>query len=63
MSSPAELGLPAKFSEFRKGQEDCALDLVVDELRFSSLSAPTGTGKSLIYMAMSKIMGSRPFSF
>ncbi len=59
MSTPAELGLPAKFSSFRKGQEDCALELVADELRFSSLSAPTGTGKSLIYMAMSKIMGVR----
>lgn len=56
---PAHIGLPAKFSSFRRGQEATFLSLLETERRFSLLSAPTGTGKSLIYMALARATGWR----
>jgi Rad3-related DNA helicase len=57
--TPLECGLPRKFTEFRPGQLESAFDLVSSEKRFSLLAAPTGTGKSLIYMAVSRLLGAR----
>lgn len=57
--APADLGLPAKFVSFRGGQDDCAITLASSTKRFSLLSAPTGTGKSLIYLSAAKMLNAR----
>ena len=54
---PTDLGLPAKFPTFRPGQYATAVDLAASEKRFSLLAAPPGSGKSLIYMAVAKLLG------
>jgi len=56
---PTDLGLPAKFVEFRPSQLRSSLDIASDERRFSLLSAPTGVGKSLVYMAVSQMTSGR----
>lgn len=56
---PQDVGLPGKFREYRPGQDDCAFALATGPKRFSLLSAPTGTGKSLIYMTVAKLLGAR----
>lgn len=57
--SPAELGLPDKFGEFRPQQPPAILHLANNEKRFGILSAPTATGKSLIYMSLPRLMKKR----
>jgi Rad3-related DNA helicase len=49
--TPADLGLPAKFTAFRTGQADLVHSLAERDYRFDLLSAPTGSGKSVIYVA------------
>lgn len=57
--SPSDLGLPAKFSSFYPNQERLILNIAASDYRFSGLSAPTGTGKSLIYVGVAKMLGGR----
>jgi Rad3-related DNA helicase len=59
--TPRDLGLPAKFARFWNGQEDLITRLACNEsgCRFSLLSAPTGSGKSVIYMATAAMAGTR----
>lgn len=56
---PSDLGFdPSFFPEYRERQFNAALNLTTPE-RFSMLSAPTGTGKSLIYMTASRLLDAR----
>lgn len=57
--SPADLRLPAKFTRYYPGQERTILDLACSDKRFSLLCAPTGAGKSLIYMSLGRMTGGR----
>jgi ATP-dependent DNA helicase DinG len=57
--SPQDLGLPAKFSSYRAGQADAILNIAASRKRFSLLSAPTGAGKSIIYMSIAQMLGAR----
>lgn len=58
--TPDDLGLPTdKFPSFRKAQLRPISAIAESQKRFSILSAPTGTGKSLIYIAISRLMGAR----
>jgi Rad3-related DNA helicase len=56
---PVDLGLPAKFAQFRRGQSDTALGIACADKRFYLLSAPTGSGKSIIYMAVARLLDTR----
>ncbi len=56
---PTDLDLPERFADWRPGQADTVLDLAADDTRFSLLSAPTGSGKSLIAMALSRVLDTR----
>lgn len=63
MLDPRDLGLPPHFEEWREGQDDIVLELMESEKPFKALVAPTGVGKSLIYMAYAKAlakMAARP---
>ena len=57
--APLDIGLPPKFAEYRQGQLDPALDIVASDRRWQYLSAPVGTGKSLTYMTVAKLMEAR----
>jgi Rad3-related DNA helicase len=57
--SPVGLGLPAKFTEYRKHQLDTALSIAASDKRFQCLSAPVGVGKSLLLMTLAKLMDAR----
>lgn len=54
--SPEALGI-AGFPSFRAGQFSIAADIATSSTRFRLLSAPTGTGKSLIYRTASVLAG------
>lgn len=56
---PSDLGLPPKFTAFRRGQFDAALDAATAEVRFVMLSSPTGSGKSVIYMTAAQLLDAR----
>ena len=53
---PADLGLPEKFETWRPGQIDAIMKLCASDARVSALRAPPGTGKSLIYMAVQRLL-------
>lgn len=55
--SPAHLGLPKQFSTYRPGQAEAIDFALSSDRRFTGLSAPTGIGKSLIGMTVSKALG------
>lgn len=57
--TPADLGLPGKFSRWRKGQEDAVIDTAMSLLhgkRFYVSAQPTGAGKSVFYVALSRLL-------
>ena len=56
--SPIELGLPAKFRKWRYGQA-AAVQRIVETEGLTPLNLPTGSGKSLIYVAAAKLLGGR----
>jgi Rad3-related DNA helicase len=59
--SPSEIGMPSTFPAWRTGQGE-AIDRVVDafqDKRFVVLCAPTGAGKTGIYIAVALLMGWR----
>jgi ATP-dependent DNA helicase DinG len=57
--SPKDIGLPAKFSEWRPGQ-DAAFDwLLQSSRRFSAVAIGTGVGKSALGVAYARAMGLR----
>lgn len=56
---PSDLGFDSTlFATYREQQLDAAIQLT-SEHRFSMLSAPTGAGKSLIYMTAAQLLGAR----
>jgi Rad3-related DNA helicase len=57
--SPVEFGLPAKFTDWRKSQFDVVNWIVDNPARFIMVCAPTGAGKSLMYMAAAHLSGMR----
>ena len=56
---PADIGLPAKFTTFRQGQLDAAINIASSEKRFVLDCQPTGAGKSIIYMAVHRLLEAR----
>lgn len=53
--SPGELGLPAKFDCWRPNQEEALRLLLASTKRVKALSAPTGFGKTAVYIAYALI--------
>lgn len=60
---PSDLGLPAKFAEFRSypgfDQFQTALGLATNPERFQILNAATGSGKSATYAAVGALRQAR----
>ncbi|HEC62674.1 MAG TPA: hypothetical protein ENI27_10555 [bacterium] len=54
MKTPQELKLPEKFTAWRPGQGELVEKIARSQEKFFLLDAPTGTGKSLIGMAVHK---------
>ena len=57
--SPASLGLPARFTEFRSAQLQALERIKASTKRFILLQAPTGSGKSLIVAAAQRLLRTR----
>lgn len=57
--SPQDLSLPTKFSSFYPWQEKAIIDLCASEYRTSLLSAPTGTGKTLLSISVARMLNYR----
>jgi ATP-dependent DNA helicase DinG len=55
LPKPFVLGLPDRFESWRPGQEDAALRAVESTKRFVVLALPTGSGKSLAYLAAAQL--------
>jgi Rad3-related DNA helicase len=56
---PNVWGLPFRFSEWRKHQDEATQSLLDDEPRFLAQNCPTGFGKSLVYLTAAKILDRR----
>lgn len=56
---PADIGLPPRFAEFRRGQFDAAVNIAASDKRFVLDCQPTGAGKSIIYMAVHRLLEAR----
>lgn len=56
---PREVGMPAKFTAWRPRQDEAIFKTAECDKRFVVICAPTGSGKSLTYMAATHIMGVR----
>lgn len=57
--TPADLGLPSsRFPSYRPGQLDTILEITTSPRRFRLLSAPTGAGKTAIYMSLPSMLNS-----
>jgi Rad3-related DNA helicase len=57
--TPDLLGLPEKFTEFRQGQLYALDRSIVSDKRFIGHAMPTGSGKSLYYIAQALMEGKR----
>lgn len=55
--SPADCGLPAKFSRWRSSQEQAIHRMLTSTKRVTAISAPTGFGKSPAYVAYALLSG------
>lgn len=56
MRSPQSLGLPAKFDRWRPHQLDATMTIAASGDGFDGLNAPTGSGKSAIYMSVARLL-------
>lgn len=56
---PSDLSLPPKFEHYWPGQNDVIANVAASDKRFTLLSMPTGSGKSLIYMSIAKLLNAR----
>lgn len=56
---PADIGLPPKFTTWRPKQAEAIVAAAESDKRFVVLCMPTGSGKSLTYMALAKLTGYR----
>lgn len=59
MLTPSLLSLPAKFSSYWNGQSDTILSITSSLSRFILLDAPTGAGKSIIYISAAQLLHAR----
>lgn len=59
MIEPRDMGLPDKFSGWRNGQWTAISDMVNTPHRFFLANLPTGSGKSVCYIALSRLHGGR----
>jgi Rad3-related DNA helicase len=57
--TPASLGLPPQFTEFRPAQLQALERIQANKRRFILLQAPTGSGKSLIVAAAQRLLRTR----
>lgn len=57
--TPADLGFPAKFADWRRNQEALILDAAGSSRRFTLINAPTGAGKSATNIALHVLSGGR----
>lgn len=57
--SPRDFKVPPKFTDWRHGQDEAILRILDSPKRFVALAMPTGTGKSLAYVAAGLASGSR----
>lgn len=56
---PSSLGLPDKYTTWRKDQLEAIYDACLSNKRFVTLNMPTGKGKSLVYAGIAKMLGGR----
>jgi Rad3-related DNA helicase len=56
---PSDLGLPKKFSVWRPRQYDALMEIATSETRFTGICAPTGSGKTAMYMGAALLTGGR----
>lgn len=56
--SPSDFGFPPKFSQYRRNQFELAAEVAFDTHRFQGVHAPTGTGKSLMYLTAVRLLAS-----
>lgn len=59
IKKPKEIGLPSKFQEWRRGQEEIIEDALRNQDRFVAQVVPTGGGKTVCYMAVARIRNAR----
>ena len=59
MLTPAELGLPSKFTSWRQGQYSTVLKILASKKFAFLLDSPTGTGKSLLGASIQAISGQK----
>ena len=59
LPAPIDLGLPDAFSSWRPGQVEAILRAIDAPQRFKGLVLPTGFGKSLVYMAIAHLTGTK----
>lgn len=57
--APNLLGAPTKFNSWREQQLAAIMDITSSDRRFNGISAPVGTGKSLIPVMVALLTGSR----
>jgi ATP-dependent DNA helicase DinG len=57
--TPATYGLPEQYDSWRDGQLAAIDQIYLSPARFNVLCAPTGFGKSLVYMAAARMLGWR----
>lgn len=53
---PSHYSLPSKFATFRSGQQEAMMVLALSNNRFNLYQAGTGSGKSLVYMAVHQFL-------
>ena len=56
---PSAFGLPKKFDQWRKNQDDAVCSIISNEKRYITQVCPTGFGKSLNYVAAAVLKGGR----
>ena len=59
LPSPPELSLPDKFLSWRPFQEQAIIDCISSPKRFIAQVQPTGSGKSICYVAAAKLLSCR----
>lgn len=59
MLSPHDIGLPTKFVEWQTGQEGIITHMLYPRAHYTTLSVPTGNGKTVCYVASALVSGKR----
>jgi len=57
--TPQDFGFGPHFDSYRESQLELAVEIAASNSRFSVLVAPTGSGKSLIYSTVAKLLNTR----